>query len=170
MATTKAISANNLNQGSATVGVKRTGTDRIQKWDGSASLRPAYQTNKYTQYDARDTSSRFDDYGLRRKTIEIGTWDMDATASVTVAHSLSATEWTKIRSVELMIRNDAGLTATYYNDSTDTSANADGGIEVTSIDATNVTLNRADSGTFDSVSFNDTADSYNRGWITVWYE
>jgi len=155
MATTKPKSANDINQGSVVTGVQDTGG-----FSKTTSEIPV-------QFTSSQYTGKFDDYGLRRKTIEIGDWNMDSTASATVAHGLSATAWKNIRSVEIMIRNDAGGTDTYYNDSTDTSANADAGVEVTSIDATNITLNRAGSGTFDATTFNDT--SYNRGWVTVWY-
>ena len=172
MATTKPISANALNQGSATVGVQRGGASAsIVKWDGSDSLKPAYQSNHVTQYDARDTSSRFDDYGLRRKTIEIGVWDMPATASVTVAHGLTSDLWKNVKNIEVVIRNDADTE--YYTDSHDTATDADDGIEIEKIDDTNVTLKRAGNGsgtgTFDTANF-DTDSNYNRGWVTIWYE
>ena len=170
MATTKPISTNDLNQGSATVGVQRGGASAsIVKWDGSDSLRPAYQSNHVTQYDARDSSSRFDDYGLRRKTIEIGTWDMDSSQTATVAHGLTNDLWKNVRNIEIVVRNDDD--DTYYTDSTDTSANADDGIEIERIDATNVTIKcAAATSTFDNANFNNVTDSYNRGWITIWYE
>jgi len=149
-------SGSGINQGSAVVGVNRPdGT--VTKTTSSIPV----------QFSPSDQSTKFDDYGLRRKTIEIGDWDMNTTASATVAHGLSATAWKNVRSMEVVIRNDDD--DTYYNDSTDTSANADAGVEVTSIDATNITLNRAGTpSTFDSAYFEDT--SYNRGWVTVWYE
>tara|TARA_Y100000592_G_scaffold100649_1_gene181723 strand:+ start:2932 stop:3438 length:507 start_codon:yes stop_codon:yes gene_type:complete len=168
MATTKPISTNALNQGSATVGVQRGGASAsIVKWDGSDSLRPAYQSNHVTQYDARDTSSRFDDYGLRRKTVEIGDWDMESSQTATVAHGLTNNLWKNVRNIEVVVRNDDD--DTYYTDSTDTSANADDGVEIEKIDATNVTLKcAAATSTFANSSFNQT--SYNRGWVTIWYE
>ena len=90
---------------------------------------------------------------------------MNTTASATVAHGLSATVWKKVRSIEVTIRNDAD--DTYYTDSHDTSADADDGIEIEKIDATNVTLKRA-SGTFSTTSFQTT--THTRGWVTIWYE
>jgi hypothetical protein len=174
MATTKAVTGNDINQGSATVDVRLGGADSdISKTD--SGLNPSIITNGEThlhthrQYSSSNYDSKFDDYGLRRKTIEIGDWDMDSSQTATVAHGLSATDWLKIRSVEVMIRNDSGGTDTYYTDSTDTSANADDGIEIEKIDATNVTLKcAAATSTFDNTSFNET--SYNRGWVTIWYE
>ena len=179
MGTTKVISANSLNQGSATVGVQRGGaTASIVKWDGRESLKPAHNTNPVsksfpaTQYGARDTSSRFDDYGLRRKTIEIGTWDMSASQTATIAHGLSNNLWKNVRNIEIVVRNDDD--DTYYTDSTDTSANADDGIEIEKIDATNITIKCAAAGggssTFANASFDKILNSYNRGWITIWYE
>jgi hypothetical protein len=156
MATTKAKSANDINQGSVVTGVQDTGG-----FSKTTSEIPVQFTS--SQYTAK-----FDDYGLRRKTIEIGDWNMNTTASATVAHGLSATVWKKTRHIEIVIRNDADTE--YYTDSHDeatTSAGA-GGVEVNKIDSTNVTLNRASPGAFDSTSFEDT--SYNRGWVTIWYE
>jgi len=166
----KAIDSNDINnQGSAVLGVNRgsgasdiivkasTTTPSEFKWtDG---INPIL-ANIQTKYD-----EKFDDYGLRRKTIEIGDWNMNTTASSTVTHGLSSTQWKNLRSVEVAVRNDDD--DVYYTDSTDTSADADAGIEIDKIDATNVTLKRAALGTFDSSDFEKT--SYNRGWVTIWY-
>ena len=159
--TTKVITANAVNQGSSVVGVNASGA-----YDSASTISKTKSTLD-SQYSSRDYSSKFDDYGLRRKTIEIGKWDMDDEASVTVAHSLSDDLWKNVRAIDVVIRNDAD--DTYYTDSTDTSANADAGIEIEKIDATNVTVKRAAGGTFDATTF-DTTGSYNRGWITIWYE
>jgi hypothetical protein len=157
MATTKAKSANDINQGSVVTGVQDTGG-----FSKTTSEIPV-------QFTSGQYTTKFDDYGLRRKTVEIGDWDMNTAASATVAHGLSATAWKNIRSVEIIIRNDVGGTDAYYNDSHDeaTTSSGSGGVEVNKIDSTNVTLNRASPGAFDSTSFEDT--SYNRGWVTVWY-
>ena len=161
--TTKAITGNELNQGSSTVGLKRGGaTVSIVKTE----------TTLPKQFSARDQSSKYDDYGLRRKTIEIGVWDMTASQTATVAHGLTNDLWKNVRNIEIVVRNDDD--DTYYTDSTDTSADADDGIEIEKIDNTNVTIKCAAAGggssTFDNTDFNKTTDSYNRGWITLWYE
>jgi len=91
--------------------------------------------------------------------IEIGDWDMDATASVTVAHGLDVS---KIRKVEAMVRDDAGtaLLPIWYS----ASGSSGGSVEVLSGD---VLLYRLAGSVFDNVSYN--ATTFNRGWITVWH-
>lgn len=150
-------SGSGINQGSAVVGVNRPdGT--VAKTTSSIPV----------QFSPSDQSTKFDDYGLRRKTIDIGKWDMNTDASFTVAHGLSSTAWKKVRGIEVVIRNDND--DTYYTDSTDTSDNADDGVEIEKIDATNVTLKRAaTASTFDNANFEDAPED-NRGWVTVWYE
>jgi hypothetical protein len=162
MATTKPKSGNDINQGSAVTGVQDTGG-----FSKTTSEIPV-------QFTSGQYTTKFDDYGLRRKTVEIGTWDMDTTADVEIKHGLIVgAAWKNVRSIEVTIRNDDDNT--YYTDSTDTSANADAGIEITKIDEDVVYLARATLGTFDSVNFDKVADPgdasivYNRGWITVWY-
>lgn len=94
---------------------------------------------------------------LKTKIIEIGDWDMNGTASVTIAHGLGA-EWKKIRSIKGVIRNDSD---DLYINFESNSSYADGGI--VSFDATNINCNRTKNGT----DYN--ATSYNRGWLTVIY-
>lgn len=153
MATTKPKSGNDINQGSAVTGVQDTGG-----FSKTTSEIPV-------QFTSGQYTTKFDDYGLRRKTIDIGKWDMSSDASFTVAHGLSATEWKNVRSIEVTIRNDADTI--YYTDSHDTSADADDGIEIEKIEATNVTLKRA-TGTFSTTDFENPLED-NRGWVTVWY-
>jgi hypothetical protein len=96
---------------------------------------------------------------LRTKVVNIGDWDMDATASVNVAHGLTSTD---IRSVQVWIREDVGpamLPMTYNQAGTPAG--------YFSFDNTNVILNRLAAGVFDSTSYN--ATSFNRGYITIEY-
>lgn len=98
------------------------------------------------------------------KSVDIGDWNMDSTLSVAVAHGVG--DFKKIRSVEVVIRNDAD--STYYKlETPDISGTGvmDGGVD--SIDATNINLSRRATGQFDNTSFNDTA--YNRGFVTITY-
>jgi hypothetical protein len=95
---------------------------------------------------------------LKRKTIDIGDWNMDTTANLNRAHGLTLSA---IRGVDVLIRNDAGTVTrqlTYnpgspagYYDLVDTTVN----------------MQRTESGGFDNVSYDST--SYNRGWIVIWY-
>jgi hypothetical protein len=92
--------------------------------------------------------------------IEIGDWDMVATITVTVAHSLSATEWKTIRQVSVMVRDDTDVSY-----SVDFYVGKEGGINP--VDSTNFNLTRTGGGIYVSTSFDST--SYNRGWVTFWY-
>lgn len=96
-----------------------------------------------------------------QKVVSIGDWDMDATATINVAHGITLT---KFRSASFTIRNDSN--DTYYPD-----GRSSGGViaaEMLTVDATNVVLRRVASGIFDSTDFDST--SYNRGWVTIFYE
>ena len=99
---------------------------------------------------------------LRTKIVNIGNWNMDATASVSVAHGLTNE---KIRSVSAMIRDDSN---SFFNllHIVDASCIAQGGYGAHNTG--NVVLIRLTGGTFDTVSFDD--NSFNRGWITITYE
>ncbi len=101
---------------------------------------------------------------LRKKVIDTGDWDMDATASLNVAHGLSATEWKTVRVVSAIVRNDADNS--YVPVEYATGAGVANGA-ISQIDATNVILGRTTGGNFDSTSFDST--SYNRGWVTLEY-
>jgi hypothetical protein len=101
---------------------------------------------------------------LLTKVVDIGDWDMDATASVTVAHGIT---YTKIRSVSAIVRNDADDT---YSPLTPAYVTVAGGtIEgaIRFINSTTVNLERLTGGLYDSVSYDST--SYNRGWLTITY-
>ncbi len=102
----------------------------------------------------------------KRKVIELGDWNMDATPTLSVAHGLSAND--KIRKISVMIRHDDSsniypLFSTLVNENTSTPA---GGIN--EIGAVNIILVRTLAQKFDGAAFNST--SYNRGWITIEYE
>lgn len=90
--------------------------------------------------------------------LSIGDWNMDTTASVNVAHSLSATEYKTIRNVCVVIRDDAD--SVYYF------GNYKGDLYYT-LDSTNFVISRVGTGTFDTTDFDST--SYNRGYITFEY-
>ena len=94
---------------------------------------------------------------------EIGNWDMDATLGAAVAHGL---DWTKIRSVYVVIRNDDNNVADPLDGSNVTGTDVNGFV---TWNATNITMQRRVNGDFDGVGYDDATD-YNRGWVTVWYE
>jgi hypothetical protein len=101
--------------------------------------------------------------GLLTKIVDIGDWNMDTTASVSVAHGLNNAD---IRSVQVIIRNDANnarlnlASAGTYN-TTSSSTAFFGGIN------TNIKMDRQLGGLFDSANYD--ATSFNRGWIVIQY-
>lgn len=100
---------------------------------------------------------------IKTKIIQIGDWDMDSSATVTVAHGLS--DHKKIRRMDAIIRDDSDV---FYHPIW----TVDGGYTVpagsiSNPDATNVTLSRQAANYFDSTNYNATA--YNRGWVIIDY-
>lgn len=97
--------------------------------------------------------------GLLCKVIDIGDWDMDATASVAVAHGLTLAN---IRSVSAIIRKDDDsdrFIAQGWNASaTD--------FYIGAVNS-NVNLARLAGGSFDNTNYDSTG--FNRGWIVIWY-
>ena len=88
--------------------------------------------------------------------LEIGDWDMDATNSVNVNHSLSVTEWLTIRDLSVIISD---------NSTSGFGALVNGGLM--SFTPTFFQLQRTVGGVFDTTDFD--ATSFNRGFITFTY-
>jgi len=86
-------------------------------------------------------------------TVDIGAWDMDTTASLSVAHGQTLAF---IRNVTAIVKNDAGTL--YMN------LNTAGAV---SWDATNVILDRTAAGIFDSTDYDSVAST--RGFIQIQY-
>jgi hypothetical protein len=98
------------------------------------------------------------------KEIQIGDWNMDTTQFVSVAHGIA--DYTKIRAVLVVIRNDAAtLLLEIQNPAGALNGTTSGGI--TSINSVNVDLYRVTGGSFDSTNYD--ATSFNRGYITIIY-
>ncbi len=103
---------------------------------------------------------------MRCKILEIGEWNMDATAQKIVPHGFS--DINKIRRLETFVRMDSGLTSVrnlmwgVSNTNTTTQGT------ISQIDNTNVYLYRLNGGLFDATTFNQVA-GFNRGWITIWF-
>ena len=95
------------------------------------------------------------------KIIDIGDWNMDSTSAVAIAHGLTVTD---IRSIQVMVRSDAG---TLYSISHQQSGSSDHAAGTWASSATEVTCSRESNDFFDTTSFDST--SYNRGWITITY-
>lgn len=104
---------------------------------------------------------------LNFEIFEIGDWDM--TSTFTFPYDLGAIDYTKIRTIDVIIRND-GDTASFPLDTTDSSwviggrFNVSGGATYTN----QLNLSSNSAGLFNSTNYD--ATSYNRGWITIGYE
>ena len=96
---------------------------------------------------------------LNQKVIDIGDWNMDTTLAVNVAHGLA--DFKKVRTINVLIRNDADTTYTDLSWLTPGFSDAKSYF----ISSTNVTISRSDG--FNSTDYDST--SYNRGWITIQY-
>ena len=98
---------------------------------------------------------------LRTKIIEIGDWNMDTTASVSIPHGLTAS---KIRSVYAFVIIDTSNLFYPLNMSVAGSGSLLGWFAWS---ATEIVLERLAGGFFDSNLFD--ATSFNRGFITIEY-
>jgi hypothetical protein len=92
---------------------------------------------------------------INTKIINIGDWNMDSAASVSVAHGLT---FAKIRNISALILKD---------DSTAILDLVGAGAGSCTATSTNISLIRVTSGTFDSTDYD--ATSFNRGYITITY-
>lgn len=94
---------------------------------------------------------------IKAKVYQIGDWNMDANASVNVAHGLGAAN---IVAAFAMVRNDAisgfGAGENLMNSGKIT------------YDGTNIVLSRTAAGDFDTTAYDST--SFNRGWVLVIYQ
>lgn len=96
--------------------------------------------------------------GVRKKVIPIGTWNMDTTTSVSVAHGLILAN---IRSISFVIINDSG---TFVSNGLIPSTFV---IDATFIaDATNIIFSRRAAGVYDDAGYSGSA---NRGYIVIDY-
>ena len=102
-------------------------------------------------------------FSLNVKVIEIGDWNMDTTAAKNVAHGL---DYTKIRSVSGIIRNDPDTTYSPIG-----IVSSDGNelhVYIDNIGSLNVSMERLPSPSiFDTINYDST--SFNRGWLTILY-
>lgn len=100
---------------------------------------------------------------IRKKLINIGDWNMDSTASVTISHGLSLD---KIISVSTFIRTDSGEGGGNFrplNSVTNSGTDINGGVRV--VGSSSVILDRAATRDFDDPAFDSTG--YNRGYIVI---
>lgn len=103
---------------------------------------------------------------LKCKIINIGDWDMNNSSNVHIDHGLG-NDFNRIRMIKAFIRNDVqdGLVDLERSEN-NTVATQAGCIGFAN--ATGIRLYRTDGGLFDSTVYDST--SFNRGWITIWYE
>jgi hypothetical protein len=99
---------------------------------------------------------------LLPKVLDIGDWNMDTTQNKSVNHGLGSA-WKGIRSIDIIVRNDLDDAYQRHNVNTATSQ-----LQVSNINATVITLTRETGVGFDGTGWDST--SYNRGWVTVWYD
>ena len=98
--------------------------------------------------------------------IELGEWNMDATATLNITHSIGARD--KIRAIDVIIKSDGP--ANYHKLEHGDDAGAAGG-GVNSIQDTIIVLERETGGFFDGAAFNATAGTLaNRGYMYILYE
>lgn len=131
-------------------------TVSIGSSDGTVTISGRTNLNSGVSFDGGNTRWVFTE-------IQIGDWNMDTTASVNVAHSLSSSEWKTIRNISTTVRNDAD--SSYYE-----LVNSGSGVEggISGWNSTNIVLQRTGGGLFDSTDFDST--SYNRGFVSFWYK
>lgn len=159
-------------------GAKVTG-DGYSAAPGDVTLKSDGGIHAYNFYIDADgetsfkaTSPQID--GIYFKTMNIGDWNMDADTFCNVDASSIVDDFTKIRSISVMIRNDAN--DRYYP--LEKVYNTVPAGHVTYIydngGVTEIVLTRLVSDFFDSTDFNSATDSptpgspaYNRGWITL---
>ena len=128
---------------------------------------------KASAFDRRIEETRKDDgvtWGegstLAMKTIEIGDWNMDTTPSVSIPHGLGILR-RNVRMISVMIRRDANDVWYLFNGTLSVLA-AENISQFIAIDSIQVVIARDTDGFFDSANF--IATSFNRGWITLFYE
>ena len=102
---------------------------------------------------------------LKFKLIDIGDWNMDTTAIVTVADGITPANR---RLISAFIREDGGGPPVYpLTPGLVNAAGYQGRIYVSNVTPANLVLERETGGTFDSAVFDST--SYNRGYVLVGY-
>lgn len=136
----------------------------IYKTDATTYTNKTEMEKKSSDKVHESTISAGGEASLKSKVLKIGDWNMDSTGIVYIAHGLT---FTSIRTISGIVRNDGD---TSYYPFTGVGANVTGQVQLTAFVANSSTIQveRFTGGAFDSANFDST--SYNRGWITVWYE
>ncbi len=95
---------------------------------------------------------------IKKRIIEIGDWDMDASANVNITESRIGITLENIRQVSVLIYPDNPIDASFLIRS---------GYVILDYDNNWLRLFRDNGGNFDSTAYDST--SYNRGLITITY-
>jgi len=100
---------------------------------------------------------------LQVSIVNIGAWDMTATAQISKAHGLSILDITSYEASIYADGNSALFQLAIAN-----SSGADGAVTgQVQVEGANVLVRRNETGFFNSAFFND--PNIDRGWITIWY-
>ena len=135
--------------------------------DDMAFKKKRWQASNFQEKIGNEEAARRKDITrspLLSKTIEIGQWNMDTTGAVQMPHEVS--DYRKIRFIKVHIRSDDDTSISDLMYSAD-GATASGAYVLRE---TLLQLYRHTGGLYDSATYNLTAGSFNRGWITLFYE
>ena len=95
---------------------------------------------------------------VKTKVLEIGSWDMDATALKQVTHGIDVgAGFINIKSISAIVRNDGSSAA----------SDVSTGMDSIAINTTTIDLTRTSGGQFDTTGYDDTG--INRGFIVIRY-
>lgn len=146
-----------------------------QTWIKKRGVLTENTTQSPVKYDSK-SQNQLNDYlmlskrtelGYTEKEVNIGSWDMNTTTSVTVNHNVSATEWKTIRDISVIIinnNNDSHYDISFISLIQDGANDANIGV----INSSGVFLNRRADGLFGTdTSFSGTS---NRGYIKFSYK
>jgi hypothetical protein len=156
-------------------GTVPTWNDALQGWyngndralfsmykDTAASPAQPYANKVQLKQKGNLGYSTIDNTPLLTKIIQIGDWNMDTTLGVTIAHGLA--NFLNIRKISVMIIQDGSGNIEDFNAFIATS----GGRRRISATSANIVLERDTGGVFDDPLYD--ATSFNRGFITIYYE
>jgi len=149
-------------------------SNRFEKWNGTAwesldgrtatipEINAVCSGNTATAEEIIKSSKNIGVTKPRQKVVEIGDWDMDATAYVNVPHGLTLS---KIRGARVVVRDDESSSLHGVSTNYTGFPDLDGFWQY--IDSTNIRIYRETGGNFDTTSYN--ATSFNRGWVIFDY-
>lgn len=142
-------------------GLVPNGGDLTQLRQAIQALAKLVKVNESNEADHADAATNATNAtkhnGLKVKSLDIGDWNMNTLAAKSLEHGLTLS---KIRYVEVMIRNDAGDNLRPLIDYLGSGA--------VSISSTIISLVRAEASYFNSTDY-ESGTPFNRGFITIFY-